>query len=69
MFRGTLVVNGSILNVIVVNPTNNYLFKVKDPNTRKRCEMCPRLRATTKARLWYRCFPVDIAKFLRAPIL
>ena len=61
-------------------PANIYLFKVKNRNTRKRCEISSKLtvkrperllRPATllKTRLWYRCFPVNFAKFLRTLFL
>ena len=31
----------------VINPTNIYLFKVNNRNTRKRCEICSKLTGKT----------------------
>ena len=33
-----------------VNPANIYLFKVKNRNTSKRCEICSKLKTTTPGR-------------------
>ena len=32
---------------IIINTANIYLFKVDNRNTRKRCEMCPKLTIKT----------------------
>ena len=31
------------MGALVINPVNNYLFKVNNRNTRERCERCSKL--------------------------
>ena len=42
-----------VCSKLTINPTNVYLFKVKNRSTRKRCEICSKL--TTKTPEWRQC--------------
>ena len=39
-----------VMKVFRANPTNIYLFKVNNRNTRKRCEICSKLTIKTPER-------------------
>ena len=39
-----------VMKVFHANPTNIYLFKVNNRNTRKRCEICSKLTIKTPER-------------------
>ena len=45
------------------DPANMYLFKVNNKSTRKRCEICPKLRIKTPERRHWRRFGVVIVNF------
>ena len=35
---------------MLYNPANNYLFKVNNKNTRRKCEICSKLKIKTPER-------------------
>ena len=55
--------------IIIINPTNIYLFKLNNRNTRKRCEICSKLTIKTTARRPWRRSGVFIVNFKYIPHL
>ena len=46
-----------------VIPAGNYMFKVKNRNTRARCEICSKLTIKTSERRQWRCSGIIIVVF------
>ena len=55
--------------IIIITPTNIYLFKLNNRNTRKRCEICSKLTIKTTARRPWRRSGVFIVNFKYIPHL
>ena len=53
----------STLCALSYHPVNNYVFKVNNRNTRKRCEISSRLTTNTPEWRHWRCSGVFIANF------
>ena len=49
--------------ILAAYPTNTYLFKVNKRNTRKRCEMCPKLTIKTSERVHWHSSDVFFVNF------